>query len=249
MAVKIEKDTIIGDVLDVAPQAAPLFFAIGMHCLGCPSSRGETVEEACMVHGIDCEPFLAQLNHFLEAYEADQANNRGRMEEMIRGQLGKTSGHYSFRLTEIHAGESLPFMSASFLNTIRRDSAETLDGMPCKCKDILTRDIQQAGQIGPTVKDVTYKHNVSNHISTEVYTRAGGESIEKAFELIPRPDAELMRTKYCIRYELGICPVHHKARNVRPLFLVNNGRRLALNFDCRNCEMTVTATVTEIRQS
>ena len=46
MAVKIEKDTIIGDILDVAPQSAPLFFAIGMHCLGCPSSRGETVEEA-----------------------------------------------------------------------------------------------------------------------------------------------------------------------------------------------------------
>ena len=69
MAVKIEKETIIGDVLDIAP----LFFAIGMHCLGCPSSRGETVEEACAVHGIDCEPFLAQLNHFLEAYEADQA--------------------------------------------------------------------------------------------------------------------------------------------------------------------------------
>ena len=48
MAVKITKDTIIGSVLDVAPQAAPLFLAIGMHCLGCPSSRGETVEEACM---------------------------------------------------------------------------------------------------------------------------------------------------------------------------------------------------------
>jgi hybrid cluster-associated redox disulfide protein len=74
MAVKIEKETIIGDVLDIAPQAAPLFFAIGMHCLGCPSSRGETVEEACMVHGIECESFLAQLNHFLEAYEADQQN-------------------------------------------------------------------------------------------------------------------------------------------------------------------------------
>ena len=71
IAVKIEKETIIGDILDVAPQAAPLFFAIGMHCLGCPSSRGETVEEACMVHGVDCEPFLAQLNQFLEAYEAN----------------------------------------------------------------------------------------------------------------------------------------------------------------------------------
>jgi hybrid cluster-associated redox disulfide protein len=47
-----------------------------MHCLGCPSSRGETVEEACMVHGIECEPFLAQLNHFLEVYEANEANKQ-----------------------------------------------------------------------------------------------------------------------------------------------------------------------------
>ena len=52
---------------------APIFLSIGMHCLGCPSSRGETVEEACMVHGVDCEPFLAQLNNFLEAYEANEA--------------------------------------------------------------------------------------------------------------------------------------------------------------------------------
>ena len=60
MAVKIEKETIIGDILDVAPQAAPLFFAIGMHCLGCPSSRGETVEEACMVHGLRALPGPAE---------------------------------------------------------------------------------------------------------------------------------------------------------------------------------------------
>ena len=73
MAVKIEKNTIIGSILDVAPQTAPLFLAIGMHCLGCPSSRSETVEEACMVHGIDCDSFLAQLNRFLEALEASEA--------------------------------------------------------------------------------------------------------------------------------------------------------------------------------
>ena len=62
MAVTIEKDTIIGEVLDLAPQSAPLFMAIGMHCLGCPSSRGETVEEACMVHGIDVDKLLALVN-------------------------------------------------------------------------------------------------------------------------------------------------------------------------------------------
>lgn len=70
MAVRIEKETIIGDVLDIAPQSAPLFFAIGMHCLGCPSSRGETVEEACMVHGIDVEKLLALVNE--EANKAAQ---------------------------------------------------------------------------------------------------------------------------------------------------------------------------------
>ena len=51
---KITKDTIIGSILDIAPETAPIFLSIGMHCLGCPSSRGETVEEACMVHGVDC---------------------------------------------------------------------------------------------------------------------------------------------------------------------------------------------------
>ena len=60
--IEITKDTIIGDILDIAPQTAPIFLSIGMHCLGCPSSRGETVEEACAVHGIDTEQLLAVVN-------------------------------------------------------------------------------------------------------------------------------------------------------------------------------------------
>ena len=63
--IEITNDTIIGDILDVAPQTAPIFLSIGMHCLGCPSSRGETVEEACMVHGVDADEFLDALNAFL----------------------------------------------------------------------------------------------------------------------------------------------------------------------------------------
>lgn len=62
---QLTKDTIIGTVLDIAPETAPYFLSIGMHCLGCPSSRGETIEEACMVHGIDCDEFLSELNAFL----------------------------------------------------------------------------------------------------------------------------------------------------------------------------------------
>ena len=60
--VTITKDTIIGDILDIAPQTARVFLAIGMHCLGCPSSRGETVEEACAVHGVDVDKLLAIVN-------------------------------------------------------------------------------------------------------------------------------------------------------------------------------------------
>lgn len=60
--IQITKDTIIGDILDLAPQTAPIFLSIGMHCLGCPSSRGETVAEACAVHGVDVEKLLEAVN-------------------------------------------------------------------------------------------------------------------------------------------------------------------------------------------
>ena len=59
---KITKDTIIADVLNIAPEKAPLFYEIGMHCLGCVMASGETVEEACAVHGVDADAFLEKLN-------------------------------------------------------------------------------------------------------------------------------------------------------------------------------------------
>ena len=72
--INITKDTIIGDILDVAPQTAPIFLSIGMHCLGCPSSRGETVEEACMVHGLNADEVMANIQEYLNAKkESEQA--------------------------------------------------------------------------------------------------------------------------------------------------------------------------------
>ena len=61
----IEKTSIIGDVLDYDRETAPFFLEMGMHCLGCPSARGETIEEACMVHGVDADELVAKLNEFL----------------------------------------------------------------------------------------------------------------------------------------------------------------------------------------
>lgn len=66
---KITKDTIILDVLKINPDTAPFFLNIGMHCLGCPSASGETVEQACAVHGVDCDDLVNAINEFLEAVE------------------------------------------------------------------------------------------------------------------------------------------------------------------------------------
>ena len=64
---QITKDTIIGDILDIAPETAPIFLSIGMHCLGCPSSRGETVEQACLVHDQPVEELVEKLNAIIVA--------------------------------------------------------------------------------------------------------------------------------------------------------------------------------------
>lgn len=59
----ITKDTIIGDILDFnGNAAAPFFFEMGMHCLGCPSARGESVAEACAVHGVNADELVEKLN-------------------------------------------------------------------------------------------------------------------------------------------------------------------------------------------
>ncbi len=62
---QITKDTIIMDVLKIDPETAPFFLEIGMHCLGCPSASGESVEQACMVHGVDCDELVNKINAFL----------------------------------------------------------------------------------------------------------------------------------------------------------------------------------------
>lgn len=61
----ITKDMCIGDVLDMEPGTAQFFLEMGMHCLGCPSARGETIEEACMVHGTDCDKLVENINNYL----------------------------------------------------------------------------------------------------------------------------------------------------------------------------------------
>lgn len=209
------------------------------------------------------------------------AENPERMRGMFATQISKATGIYSFTLRSLEVETpdgSLPFLPTSALNAIRRDLAAALEEMPCRAipllinhassrtgnaeypvlePDVLSQvqDIQETTSNGP---HLSYKANIANHIARKIYMSLGASRTDDAFEISHRPDAELMRTKYCIRYELGLCPVHQAGRQhgranhtsgmVNPpipssrktnLYLTNNGKRYHLAFDCVNCEMVV----------
>ena len=62
---QVTKNSLIGDVLDFDVNTAQFFFEIGMHCLGCPHSRGESIEEACQVHGTNADELVKKINDYL----------------------------------------------------------------------------------------------------------------------------------------------------------------------------------------
>ena len=169
------------------------------------------------------------------------AENQERMEGMIFSQIGKSSGHYRFNVTDIRCEGALPFMSASSLNGVRRSLADELDKVPCIKRDILHRTSgRESYENNIYVKDASYRFNISNKLAEKLYREAGIETFEKAYELEHQKNAELMRTRYCIRHELGLCPKTQAGNKAAsPLYLLNNGQRFALVFDCRNCEMIV----------
>ena len=169
---------------------------------------------------------------------ADKANDPDRMLEGIKTQLGKRSGHYSFAVTALQVAGPVPFMPAAFLNGIRRMLAEELDRLPVHSLP-LRKGVPSPGIHAPETLD--YKANIANSLCRALYTARGAAQMEPAYELTHRPGTELMRTKYCVRHELGLCPRQGKAQKAEPLFLRNGKERLQLDFHCTVCEMTVTA--------
>ena len=65
----VTKDMLIGDILDAAPSTAPFFLEMGMHCLGCPSARGESIADACEVHDVDVNVLIEKINKNLSGLE------------------------------------------------------------------------------------------------------------------------------------------------------------------------------------
>ena len=137
------------------------------------------------------------------------ARNKERMEAMIQSQLTKTLPHYLVTTDHI--------LNQSADGSLPLLSASALNGLCRKLASDL--DNLPCGRI-PLGKAARPEGQVRKEEAAPV-------------------NGELMRSKYCIRYELGICPVHQGAADSGPLFLLNNGRRFALGFDCRHCEMTL----------
>ena len=167
---------------------------------------------------------------------AEPARDRARMLDIIRGQLSKRSAHYAFEVKDLDADTTVPFLAASFLNGIRREMAQELDGMPVLAIPLMMGAV--TSESAP--KELSYKANVANSIDRAIYAQRGAEKMEDAYEISHRSGAELMRSKYCVRYELGLCPKQGKNKP-EPLYLLNVGKRLRLDFHCAECEMTVTA--------
>ena len=165
----------------------------------------------------------------------EAARDADRMLETVRSQLAKRSGSYAFTVAGVEVDGTVPFMSASFLNGIRRDLAATLDAQPVRMLP-LRRGVVRPD---PAPETLTYQDNIANSVAREIYRERGSAAIEEAFELTHREGVEYMRTKYCLRHELGLCPKQRPGTRPEPLFLLNNGRRLRLDFDCAACEMTV----------
>ena len=69
-AKKVTGDMLVGQIVNEHPETIPVLMGIGMHCLGCPASRGESIEEACAVHGVDCDELIEKLNEHLAAKKA-----------------------------------------------------------------------------------------------------------------------------------------------------------------------------------
>ena len=165
----------------------------------------------------------------------DEARDTARMLETIRTQLAKRSDIYAFSVADVEAEGPVPFMPASFLNGIRRQLAEALDAQPVPMLPLRKGVVRP----DPAPAALTYKDNIANSVAREIYRERGTLQMEDAYELTHRDGVEYMRTKYCLRHELGLCPRQRPGTRPDPLYLLNNGRRLRLDFDCRACEMTV----------
>lgn len=161
----------------------------------------------------------------------EPAKNPQKMNETFISQLKKT-GESDFYTKDITINGNVPFIPISEINALRRDILEKL--MEERLNNYENEVQQPLKHTQYPEKILDYRANVHNQTAKEFYQNCGAQVKEMSFESKPQKNAELMRTKHCLKFAFNICKSPEK------LFLVDDrGKKYPLEFDCKNCEMVI----------
>jgi putative protease len=169
---------------------------------------------------------------------ATKAQNAAFAHENIRRQLSKT-GNSVFTVIQIDISPDFDiFLTASFLNALRRETLNTLENNRINNRPILKAGERKCGTYFQS--ELSYKANVSNKLAEVFYQKCGVKSIEPAFELQTNyRDKTVMTTRHCLRFELGKCLKGKAFGNATNWYLEDNNHKYELAFDCENCNMNI----------
>lgn len=175
------------------------------------------------------------------------AENQFLAKQNLEKQMTK-SGNSLFEIQDVFiTGEKIPFIPLSLLNNIRN---ELLQGLLDKRKTNYQRKSKSNKPENPQYfeKSLDYKSNIMNNLARAIYEEAGVHTVEDGFEKRSHFEGKVvMTTKYCLKFELGICPIHQRNKmteeqwveRTKQLFLEDNNHKYRLEFDCEKCEMNI----------
>ncbi|MDR3183878.1 MAG: U32 family peptidase [Prevotellaceae bacterium] len=167
------------------------------------------------------------------------AGDLGKINRGIAAQLEKT-GNTIFKVRRITLqNDPAYFFPVSTLNQWRRDLLALLETAREQQRQ-RPQAVLEPNAVPYPDATVDYRANVANALAQQFYARHGVAVAAPAFETAHPQEAHYMRTKYCLKHELGYCPKQNPGKALpEPLFLLNNGRKIELAFDCKNCEMAL----------
>ena len=175
------------------------------------------------------------------AIEKINAINEETALSTIQKQFRKT-GNSIFTVIDINIDlRNCYFIPVGIINEIRRNTLSRMEIERIKNYSRLTCATSKNNPVFP-IKKIDYTFNVANKKARDFYFRHGLEEIESCFELeAERSGKAVMKTKYCIKRELNICPLENKVSQEykHPLFLLNNNKKYKLQFDCKECFMKI----------
>jgi len=169
----------------------------------------------------------------------DIAMNSSKAKESMKSQLSK-SGDTIFKINSVEIKlKTQVFIPTARVNQIRRDLLQQLLNNRIKGLGDHSKKFKNKDYSYPESK-LTYKGNVSNRLSKEFFKKHGVGKIEEAYEIRKDPeDLDLMVTRYCVKFELGICPIKQYGKPIGELYLRDSNNIYPLKFDCKNCVMVV----------